>query len=198
MHTLNILQQLYYNTHVLLTLKNRTLILSLLQIFLVLVLTNLVDYTYCMTNESDNGSEISSLFEYDDIYMQDMITQGYEHIITGAYHHFVPETTDPIANAVGPMFEYYKSTHPRLDAESLNSTPLIEKIKMLEQDYFTTSVEKEVLDNALADQGAQLMRRHTSLLEAKETIKSLTQENLELKNQIENLQRLLEENFKRK
>lgn len=188
---------LQYKAHLLLTLKNKTLIISLLQILFILLLTNLTDYTYCMTNESDNGSEISSIFEYEDTYMQDMVTQGYEHIKTGAYHHFVSETTDPVANAFGPMFEYYKGTHPRLDAESLNSTPLVEKIKMLEQDYFTTSVEKEILDKALEDQGAQLVRRHESLLKAKGSIKSLTQENLELKNQIDELQRLLRESLRK-
>lgn len=205
--------KLNYNIHLFLHNKNKYLITMLLQILLVLLLTNLIDYTYCMTNESDvasNGSEeiqqsseVSSVFEYDELYVEHCVEPHLGNLLDKYNRQFF-ENTDitsltPVERNLGPLFEYLKTEQPAYTASPtmFDSQPLSEKIKDLQHAYFTESIERSVLRDCLEKQTDQLFRRQESLLEAKETIKSLTQENLRLQNQIDELQRLLRESLRK-
>lgn len=75
---------------------------------------------------------------------------------------------------------------------------------MLQYAYFSETIEKSVLHDALEKQTEQLFRRQDSLIEAKSQIKSLsntnlelTHENIDLKNQIDELQRILAETLRK-
>lgn len=218
MYTLNILQQLQYIFHVLFTLKNKALIISLLQILFILLLTNLTDYTYCMTNESDdssaissicrvlesqseNSSEVSSVFEYDEEYIEQQVQPQLEHIrfkysseFESILETYMPE---PIERALVPMFEDLKM-HKIDDINTFDVKETSEKIKALQDVYFTERIKNEILEGCLNKQKDQLFRRHESLLESKEAIRELTQENLELKQYITQMEEQLAKMSQRK
>lgn len=191
------MNKLNYNIHLFLNNKNKYWITILLQIFLVLILPNLVDYTYCMVNESDNGSEISSIFEYDEAYILHCVQPHLENLFDQYNRQFFEnhDLNDLTVSEryLGPIFEYLKTEHPEYTTspETFDNQPLTEKIKNLHHAYFSESVEKAVLRDCLEKQTDQLFRRQDDLLETKEIVRELTQENLELKNQINELQQAL-------
>lgn len=183
--------KLQYKFHLLLNVKNKYLLIALIQLLFVLYLTNLYDHTYCMTTDSDNQSEVSDILEYSEDYLNDMFSQAFEITRDRAYSAFTPIPDAHLHNALGPMYTHYKNTlvHPE-EVADVTST---QKIQLLEEDYFENYGKNVILEGLLEDQGAQLLRRHTSLLSAKNTIRDLTQENLQLKNEIDELQRQLSE-----
>lgn len=199
----NLHPYIQYTFHILLNLKNKVLLNIFLQIIFVLLLTNIIDYTYCMTNDNDaisihsddiqQNSEISSVFEYDELYIEHCVEPHLENLLEKYNRQFI-ENTDitsitPVERSLGPLFEYLKTEHPDYSRNFTNfdNQPLSEKIKDLQHAYFTESIEKAVLRDCLEKQTDQLLRRQETLLEAKETIRELTQENLDLKNQLNEL-----------
>jgi len=215
MSKLNIINYIEYKIHIFLHLKNKTIFTILLQYSLVILLINLYDfdYVFCMTNDSDNDSEIasickafentnvndsedsqrisdiSSIFDYGDDYIIHSTEQHIEYITEKFRRQYNSEATDPVERALGPMFEHLKTDNSQYvyDLNSFDSQELPDKIRTLQEAYFSESIKKEVLSDALDKQTDQLFKRHNILLEAKGTISSLTQENLELKRQIKEL-----------
>lgn len=190
---------LLYRFHLLLNVKNKHLLIALLQIFFVLCATNLYDHTYCMTNESDNGSEISDIsdisdiFEIDETYIQHSVEPHFEHL-TEKYRRQAEaalSTSNPdiTERSLAPIFEFLKTENSQyiVDSTTFDTKNLPEKVSTLQRAYFTESIENSVLKDAISKQEAQLISRHQDLINAKFTIKHLERDIETLRKQVEDL-----------
>lgn len=190
---------LLYRFHLLLNVKNKYLLTALLQILFVLCLTNLYDHTYCMTNESDSGSEISDIsdisdiFEIDETYIQHSVEPHFEHL-TEKYRRqaeAVLSTSNPniTERSLAPIFEFLKTenSHYVGDSTTFDTKNLPEKVSILQRAYFTESIENSVLRDAISKQEVQLVSRHQDLINAKFTIKHLEKEIEILRKQLEDI-----------
>lgn len=204
------MNNLQYKVNLLLNSKYTLLLTILLQFSLVLILTNIQDsYTYCMTNENENISEIlstssvSSIFDYDDDYIEHCVEPLLEHLkdvynrpyIEGAQN----DNLTAVERNLAPIFDYLtnQTVEHVPNPTEFSNKPIEEKINVLQHAYFSESIEKSVLHDALEKQTEQLFRRQDSLIEAKSQVKALTHENLELKNQVDELQRILAETLRK-
>lgn len=190
---------LLYKFHLLLNVKNKYLLIALLQILFVLCLTNLYDHTYCMTNENDSGSEISDisdisdLFYIDEAYIQHSVDPYLEHL-TEKYRRqaeAVLSTSNPdiTERSLAPIFEFLKTEDSQYvgDVTTFNTRSLPEKVSTLQRAYFTESIENSVLKDAISKQEEQLVSRHQDLINAKFTIKHLEKEIETLRKELEDL-----------
>lgn len=209
MYILNILQQLQYRAHLYLALKNKTLITILLQ-FIFLLLISLVynfDYASCMTgeNETDRLSDIPPLDK-------DFI----EHTVEGILYHetseysrffqnnFTPEEWNSLRHEekiLGPAFQCMERTcQARFlenDLESFADKSFEEKLDILQNAYLHESAERRTYELECERYYDKAIKRQELLIESKETIRSLTQENLELKRQLNEQYRFLRETEKK-
>lgn len=202
MLNLNIFQDILYRFHLLLNVKNKYLLIALLQILFVLCLTNLFDHTYCMTNENETKSEISDIsdisdvsdiFVIDEAFIQYGVGAQLEHITEEIRRQYetslgatIPDSTE---RSLGPVFEYLKtqdSQHVR-DVAAFDSQTLPERISTLQHAYFSESIENSVLREAINRQEDQLVSRHQDLINAKYTIKHLERDIEALRRQLDEL-----------
>ena len=191
MFKLNTLQNIQYQFHLLLNVKNKYLLIAILQISFVLFLTNLFDHTYCMTNESDSGSEISDISDISDIFY---IDEAYiQHCVEPHLEYFTekykPETTLGTERSLVPLFEFLKIENSQYigDVNTFEAKSLPEKVSTLQHAYFAESVENSVLKDAISKQEVQLVSRHQDLINAKYTIKQLQKDIEILRKQMEDL-----------
>jgi len=188
--------KLQYKFHLLLNVKNKYLLIAILQISFLLFLTNLFDHAFCMTNENDSGSEISDIsdisdiFHIDEAYIQHCVEPHLEYY-TEKYK-LQPETaigSDLTEISLAPIFEYLKTEDSQYigDSAIFDIKELPEKVKTLQKAYFTESIENSVLRDAISKQEVQLVSRHQDLINAKFTIKHLERDIETLRKQLEDL-----------
>ena len=185
---------LLYIAHLLLNVKNKYLLTTLLQILIVLYLTNIYDHTYCMTNENDSGSEISDISDISDLfyineaYIQHSVEPHLEYF-TEKYKPEIAIETNTAERSLAPLFEFLKTEDSQYvgDTSTFDTRSLPEKVNTLQRAYFTESIENSVLKDAINKQEEQLVSRHQDLINAKFTIKHLEKDIETLRKQVEDL-----------
>ncbi len=188
-----------YRFHLLLNVKNKYLLIALLQILFVLCLTNLYDHTYCMTSENETKSEISDIsdvsdiFEIDEAFIQHTLEPHLEHLTERYRRQFEAvlgsTTPDITERSLGPIFEYLKAEDSQYvgDPATFDTRTLPQKISTLQRAYFSESIENSILREAINRQEDQLLSRHQDLINAKFAIKHLERDLEALKKQLEDL-----------
>lgn len=191
---------LLYKSHLLLHLKNKTLLTIFLQFSFVLLYTYTYDtnHTYCMIGNDD--AETSSAYgDPEDKYLKKARKSLFQEILETSHssHESNITVADPVENALGPMFEYLKNYNSKYDETTFENSPLLNKIHVLEHTYFNESAERIALSHICEEQADSLTTYHNSSLDSQNKIKELIYENMELQNQVDELQRLLEEALKK-
>ena len=152
---------------------------------------------------TDSGSEVSSIYDYDEDYIEHSVQPLLEHLKDVYNRPYIEGTQNEnltsLERSLAPIFDYLtnQTVEYVTNPTEFDTNPLEEKINVLQHAFISENIEKTVLKDALEKQTEQLFRRQDSLIEAKSQIKSLTHENLELKNQIEELQRMLQETLRK-
>lgn len=171
----------------------------LLQITFLLFISFIynTDYALCMmsSDESDRLSDIAppsnELIEH---HIEGILfheKDEYAHNFRENYTSEEWATLKEEEKILGPAFQCMEETcqasYLENDLETLDNKTFEEKLDVLQQAYLHESAERRALELDRDYYYDKVIKRHESLLEAKESIKSLTQENLKLKNQINEL-----------
>lgn len=166
------------------------------------------DYIYCMTSENET-ERLSDIPPLDRAFIEHTV-EGILYYEAADYarnfqNNFTPEEWNSLRaeeKIIGSAFQCMEdnctASFLNTDLKHFADKTFEEKLDMLQNAYLHESAEKRVLEIECERYHDKALRRHESLLKAKGIIKSLTQENLELQNQVENLQKLLEDHLSRK